>query len=315
MGRCKQCGAHGFFLKLNSDGLCNRCAAANAELEKINWFAEQQRIIEEEERQAYLNTPVVKFHNHVFPMTSTDNRIQSVWNWTLDIHDDDKQFQRQKRSLYNAIPVLIDSHSFSGIFWSTRYNRTYEVTLSECTCPDFEERGLPCKHMYRLFYELTHPQLNPGITDVPSPYAELFTGLDEKSKNEFLSYVRYRNLSSSRIVKSPSITELIKTNILVSFEAISYDGLLENMTKDEIILALAKKGVQGFRPSWSKVKLIAWVEDTQQEFMKKQFKNFVQINLNPELNDWSDGIKKSVASNKMWIDDNVILELESPYQK
>ena len=30
----------------------------------------------------------------------------------------------------------------------------YDVTLSGCTCSDFYNRGLPCKHMYRLAQEL-----------------------------------------------------------------------------------------------------------------------------------------------------------------
>lgn len=31
-----------------------------------------------------------------------------------------------------------------------RMDRVYSVSLDRCTCPDFQERGLPCKHIYAL---------------------------------------------------------------------------------------------------------------------------------------------------------------------
>lgn len=31
-----------------------------------------------------------------------------------------------------------------------RRDRVYSVSLDHCTCPDFQERGLPCKHIYAL---------------------------------------------------------------------------------------------------------------------------------------------------------------------
>lgn len=31
-----------------------------------------------------------------------------------------------------------------------RLDRVYTVSLDRCTCPDFQERGLPCKHIYAL---------------------------------------------------------------------------------------------------------------------------------------------------------------------
>jgi len=44
-----------------------------------------------------------------------------------------------------------------------RSNGLYKhATLESCTCPDFKERKLPCKHMYRLASEL-------GLIELPDP--------------------------------------------------------------------------------------------------------------------------------------------------
>lgn len=46
-----------------------------------------------------------------------------------------------------------------------RTGNTYSVSLSECTCADFQRRRLPCKHMMRLAVELGldtgFPQFDP----------------------------------------------------------------------------------------------------------------------------------------------------------
>lgn len=41
-------------------------------------------------------------------------------------------------------PHDINIHNKSGLI------HEYDTTLSTCTCPDFRERKLPCKHIYCL---------------------------------------------------------------------------------------------------------------------------------------------------------------------
>lgn len=36
---------------------------------------------------------------------------------------------------------------------------TYDVTLNSCTCHDFQMRQLPCKHIYKLAFELGYFEL------------------------------------------------------------------------------------------------------------------------------------------------------------
>ena len=56
----------------------------------------------------------------------------------------------------------------------------YDVTLSGCTCSDFYNRGLQCKHMYRLAQELgllrwMREYVNGNIT--PEKYVKIYDAL------------------------------------------------------------------------------------------------------------------------------------------
>lgn len=86
------------------------------------------------------------------------------------MHDDLDALKRiQNSQKINADDILkIDAAAQSGRFYGSD-GSVYSTTLSGCTCVDFERRGLPCKHIYRLASELGHP-----VTDcIPrfDPYA------------------------------------------------------------------------------------------------------------------------------------------------
>ena len=81
--------------------------------------------------------------------------IIKEWNcWDNSVHCDEKQIERQGRSIHYPFTFKIDSKNNCGIFSSTSDMDYYETTLSNCTCYDFAERNLPCKHIYRLAVEL-----------------------------------------------------------------------------------------------------------------------------------------------------------------
>lgn len=75
------------------------------------------------------------------------------WNQWNDTHSDAEQLKRQKRACESGISTLqINEADCSAIFKGSKGK--YITTLSDCTCRDFVLRKLPCKHMYRLAYEL-----------------------------------------------------------------------------------------------------------------------------------------------------------------
>lgn len=77
---------------------------------------------------------------------------EKLWNeWGEDVHKEQEQLDRQVRAADKKItPILISDGV--GYFRGSKSN--YETTLSKCTCRDFILRKKPCKHMYRLAYQL-----------------------------------------------------------------------------------------------------------------------------------------------------------------
>lgn len=56
------------------------------------------------------------------------------------------------RSLNGGASMKILNFDDSGgvVLVQDRSDLSYSVSLNRCTCPDFQERGLPCKHIYAL---------------------------------------------------------------------------------------------------------------------------------------------------------------------
>ena len=82
-------------------------------------------------------------------------RIIKQWNdWEQEIHANEAQIARQGRAMTYPFSFEIDSISNTARFSSTSVLPHYDTTLSSCTCFDFQERILPCKHIYRLADEL-----------------------------------------------------------------------------------------------------------------------------------------------------------------
>lgn len=73
-----------------------------------------------------------------------------AWSkWKKEIHDTDWQSVRLARA--NSQDMLIEKRNPLGVatVLGSSGNR-YKVTLRHCSCPDFQRRKLPCKHMYLL---------------------------------------------------------------------------------------------------------------------------------------------------------------------
>lgn len=74
--------------------------------------------------------------------------------WDVSIHASQAQIERQGRAMTYPFSFKINRSAQAGTFSSTSDLPFYSTTLSECNCYDFQNRHLPCKHMYRLAVEL-----------------------------------------------------------------------------------------------------------------------------------------------------------------
>lgn len=82
-------------------------------------------------------------------------RFLKDWpSWDATTHEDHAQIQRQGWAMTYPFSFEIDRNNSIGTFSSTSDIPFYSTTLSTCDCYDFQNRHLPCKHMYRLAVEL-----------------------------------------------------------------------------------------------------------------------------------------------------------------
>lgn len=94
-----------------------------------------------------------------------DLKATNIWEQWADKHLNPEQTKRQSSAAGSKLtPISIDTVNFSGTFKGSCGQ--YSTTLSECECIDFHRRELPCKHMYRLAYEL-------GIFSLPGKVVSL----------------------------------------------------------------------------------------------------------------------------------------------
>ncbi|MCD7919506.1 MAG: SWIM zinc finger family protein [Clostridiales bacterium] len=74
--------------------------------------------------------------------------------WDASVHES----KTQMKSLYRALnemkpPVSLNRKKQTAVF-SGRTGGLYHTSLDSCECADFQRRHCPCKHIYRLAYEL-----------------------------------------------------------------------------------------------------------------------------------------------------------------
>lgn len=75
--------------------------------------------------------------------------------WNDTVHSSSMQSARQEKALREHMEVKqIDKINCTAIIENMSGTKTYSVGLDSCTCPDFVDRQLPCKHIYKLYYTL-----------------------------------------------------------------------------------------------------------------------------------------------------------------
>ncbi len=81
--------------------------------------------------------------------------IKKSWSdWDYSIHADKAQINRQGYAMTYPFTFKVNKSKQTARFSSSTDLPYYDTTLSTCNCYDFQERKLPCKHIYRLAVEL-----------------------------------------------------------------------------------------------------------------------------------------------------------------
>jgi SWIM zinc finger len=100
-------------------------------------------------------------------------RDRTIWgNWSSEIHESFVQKNRQWRGYVDVYGVegLVER---SGSGWLIN---GWSASVSQCHCPDFDERKLPCKHIYAvaILSEIRLPLSKQHFDEIWSRGDELF---------------------------------------------------------------------------------------------------------------------------------------------
>ncbi len=183
------------------------------------------------------------------------NDLKEIWaHWDLSIHQDSEQKQRQQRACaINYTPLSLDAIKGCATFRGT--DSDYTTSLITCNCMDFQRHAFPCKHMYRLAYELNLFYLD-DVQELPKNYRVLNMASLKKIINRIPKY-QYEALYEIFSCDTPlvmqnttGISKLLETGLL----QISPDNetFISSFTKEELLTHMP----DGYKKSISKKALI-----------------------------------------------------------
>ena len=97
--------------------------------------------------------------------------------WDGSIHNDSEQIKRiTTAKKTETTPTSIDYENKRAEFKGSGKS-PYNTSLDSCTCGDFFRRALPCKHIYRLAFELEGMEVQRGVNKNDSSYTYLVDNL------------------------------------------------------------------------------------------------------------------------------------------
>lgn len=183
--------------------------------------------------------------------------------WSNSLHDEMQQQLRQDRAkAANYTPLSLDAINGSGIFRGSYGD--YTTTLCDCTCTDFSRRHLPCKHMYRLAYELDLFLLD-DVLEIPAGMHAMSMGsFKERLRSIPKSYYGVLeaifNSDEPLVYETTSaLKKLLDLHIIQPSTNIA--SFLDSFTKDQLLFHLPPT----YKKSMKKADLIAEMQKRNPE--------------------------------------------------
>ncbi len=142
--------------------------------------------------------------------------FQEMWmTWGVEIHSQPYQLKRQQRAT-DSIYTPLSFNGNTGKAYFRGKETDYFTSLLKCECMDFQRRNLPCKHMYRLAYELDvymldDVEVDPNINNLMklSDALSLINRLSA-NKKEIFSCI----LDGSYYAKKSDVKSLLDCNLV-----------------------------------------------------------------------------------------------------
>lgn len=219
-------------------------------------------------------------------------------NWPEEIHQTTNQQRRIISTKFPAtMPYEISKDSFTGTFFGSQ-GQLYNVTLDSCTCADFANRKLPCKHIYRLAIECelldaalkpsNFPTTNLTIGESIEILENHFGDLQICFKNLF-SYMIRNEVGivclecnrNGKIVKP--ISGLMLADILpcpfFEYNIASMELVMNKISKKDIMGILKQRGHVP-KENLKKEKLITWCVDNV-PYLSKDLPQIILLSCSP----------------------------------
>lgn len=121
-------------------------------------------------------------------------------SWDSQVHDTIDQLKRicSSRKISSS-KIVIDCVNQTATI-SGSASTPYNVSLTHCDCSDFNVRGLPCKHIYRLALDLGY------LSDLPVHDKELSKSFDVRLEIE-----RYHELYLNGVLSVENYVKIADT--------------------------------------------------------------------------------------------------------
>lgn len=75
-------------------------------------------------------------------------------SWNAKVHDGQAQLERFEKAAHQPMAILSYNSQTGFAEVQGSGSGSYMTSLDECTCPDFDKRGRPCKHIYFLAIQM-----------------------------------------------------------------------------------------------------------------------------------------------------------------
>lgn len=143
--------------------------------------------------------------------------------WRLDLQCDNDQRKRLERARAETVYRLFDINPDNGTAhcYSSNYEtngKVYDVTYKHCTCPDYNKRFRPCKHIYAIYVNMGIIKEEENLSGVPDSIKEKVELLTPKSAVRFKNMLLERefNAFGSFLLKNTTLNKpLLDVGLLV----------------------------------------------------------------------------------------------------
>ena len=193
-----------------------------------------------------------------------------------DFHCTDEQFIRFDSVRFGESIGKVESVNkkklCAQIRSSCKTDTVYSVSLTECTCPDFQQRKLPCKHMYKLALELGIVTKDWDLSGIPDAIKELFSSLSYTDKVKYLRLInKYNGCEYFDVPQKDISVDLLECGFLEdhTFKAANID---KYCTRNDIIAALTAAHspyASSITSRTTKSEMIRWISENDERLLNK----------------------------------------------